>query len=353
VFRAAATVGVLGIGGALVLSNQLTIGELVAAELVVIAMLGAIEKLIEQFEYHYDLFTAIDKISHLTDRPLEAVGGESASQFDGAISVEFSHVEFGYTPGRKVLSDVTLAIEKGSRISLVGASGSGKSTFASLLLGLYEPSRGLIKIGGQDISRLSLQSLRNTVGIVLEANELFDGSIEENIAMGRDFTYDQLVWALKTAQLYDEVHSLPHGLKTQLTPMGQNFSIGMRRRIMFARAIIGKPNILILDEAFGGLEESMKLDLIRSLYCEKCWTIIDIAHDADLIRRSEMIYVLKDGKIMENAPPFELSIRENTLFEKLFPELVRQTRSEKEAIEMAVKSVQLHFPNSSRGNQPL
>ncbi len=343
VFRTAATVGVLGLGGALVLNEQLTIGELVAAELVVIAMLGAIEKLIEQFENHYDLFTAIDKVSHLVDRPLEPSGGEPPPKFEGAVPISFKNVEFGYDDHRKVLKGITLEIAKGARVSLVGASGSGKTTLASLLLGLYEPSRGKIMLGDYDISRISLDGLRQTVGIVLEANELFDGTIEENITMGRDFSYERLVWALKTAQLYDEVYSLDDGLKTHLVPMGQNISIGMRRRIMFARTIIGKPKLLILDECFGGIEESVKLDLIQALYSEKSWTIVDIAHDAELIRRSEMIYVLKDGKILEQGMPFELALKEGTLFERLFPELVRQTREEKAAIEMAVKSVQLNI----------
>jgi ATP-binding cassette subfamily B protein len=343
IFRAGATVGVLGLGGALVLSEQITIGELVAAELVVIAMLGAIEKLIEQFEHHYDLFTAIDKVSHLVDRPLEPSGGEPAPNFDGAVSVDFENVEFGYEAHHKVLKDVTLHIEKGARVSLVGTSGSGKTTLANLLLGFYEPSRGRIMIDGYDISRMSLEGIRKTVSIVMETNELFDGTIEENITMGRDFTYEQLVWALKTAQLYDEVYALPDGLKTHLVPMGQNVSIGIRRRIMVARAIIGKPRLLILDECFGGVEESVKLDLIHALYQEKSWTIIDIAHDAELIRRSEMVYVLKDGKIVENGLPFELALKENSLFAELFPELVRQTREEKAAIEVAVKSVQLNI----------
>ncbi|MFQ3598654.1 MAG: ABC transporter ATP-binding protein [Chloroherpetonaceae bacterium] len=343
IFRTAATVGVLGLGGALVLNEQLTIGELVAAELVVIAMLGAIEKLIEQFENHYDLFTAIDKVSHLVDRPLEPSGGEPAPKFEGSVSISLKNVEFGYDNHHKVLKGVSLEIAKGARVSLVGASGSGKTTLASLLLGLHEPTRGKIMIGEHDVSRMSLEGLRQTVGIVLEANELFDGTIEENITMGRDFSYERLVWALKTAQLYDEVYALDDGLKTRLVPMGQNVSIGMRRRIMFARTIIGKPNVLILDECFGGIEESVKLDLIHSLYCESCWTIIDIAHDAELIRRSEMIYVLKDGKILEHAPPFELALKDSSLFAQLFPELVRQTREEKAAIEMAVKSVQLNI----------
>ncbi|MCS6989224.1 MAG: ABC transporter ATP-binding protein/permease [Chloroherpetonaceae bacterium] len=346
IFRAAATVGVLGLGGALVLNEQLTIGELVAAELVVIAMLGAIEKLIEQFEHHYDLFTAIDKVSHLVDRPLEPSGGEPVPPFNDAATIEFKNVEFGYDSHHKILKGVSLRIEKGARVSLVGASGSGKTTIANLLLGLYEPQRGNILIGDYDISRFSLDSLRKAVGIVLEENEIFDGTIEENITMGRDFSYERIVWALKTAQLYDEVLALPKGLKTRLVAMGQNAPIGLRRRIMFARTIIGKPCVLILDESFGGLEESVKLDLIHALYKEKCWTIIDIAHDAELIRRSEMVYVLKDGKIVESAPPFELALRENTLFEKLFPELARQTREEKEAIDLAVKSVQLNLPKS-------
>jgi ABC-type bacteriocin/lantibiotic exporter with double-glycine peptidase domain len=219
-FRAFATVGVLGIGGSLVMDNQLSIGQLVAAELVVVAILSAMEKLIEQFENHYDLFTAVDKIAHVTDRPVEAIGGEEGPIYQGAASVSFKNVKFGYDSEKMVLSDITLDVAAGSRVSLVGASGSGKTTISTLLLGLYPPKGGIIKLNGYDISRLNLKRLRQIASIVMEQNEIFDGSIEENITMGRNFTYKELMWAMQTARMNDEVELLPKGLHTHLLPEG-------------------------------------------------------------------------------------------------------------------------------------
>jgi ABC-type bacteriocin/lantibiotic exporter with double-glycine peptidase domain len=267
--------------------------------------------------------------------------------------VQFQNIRFGYSTGKEILKGVTINLPAGSRSSLVGTSGSGKTTLSALLLGLYAPTGGQILLNGFDISRMDLVELRRHIGIVLEQNELFDGTLEENITMGRHFSYDEIVWALKTTQLYDDVMKINDGLHLKLLPQGQNISIGMRRRIMFARAIIDKPNVLILDEAFGGLEERTKLDIIQALYANKHWTIIDISHDAELIRRSEKVFVLSEGKIMEaeSCSPRELATeRSNTIFSQLFPDLVRQLCAERVALDLAEKSVSLNLPNNGNSS---
>jgi ABC-type glutathione transport system ATPase component len=123
---------------------------------------------------------------------------------------------------------------------------------------------------------------------------------------------------------------------------------------MFARAIISKPNVLILDEAFGGMEESMKLDIVKALYSEKNWTIIDISHDAELIRRSECVYVLDKGRIVvgETCAPLELAQKSNTLFGELFPDLVRQLCQEKVTTDLAEKSIKLTISSAGTSNDP-
>ncbi len=345
-FRAFATVGVLGIGGSLVVQQQLSIGQLVAAELVIVAMLGAIEKLIDQFEQHYDLLTAIDKLSYLIDKPLETSGGSAQLAASGPASLALHQITFNYTDSAPVLKGVTMRVPAGSHVSLVGESGAGKTTLSALLVGLYEPTSGIIEIDGIDTTRMGLDALRQNVGIVLEKNEIFEGTIEENILLGRHFTEERLEWALKISQLYDVVRAMPDRLNTQLHAAGLNMPIGLIRRVMFARAIISKPRILILDEAFAGLEERTKLQITQALYAERSWTIINISHDAELIRRSEKVFVLKDGKICEDCPPRELAFRSETHFAKLFPDLVRQIIEEKEAIDLAGKSIELKFPSS-------
>lgn len=350
-FRAFAIVGVLGIGGSLVIQGQLSIGQLVAAELVIVAMLGSIEKLVSQFAEHYDLLTAIDKLSYLIDKPLEynRPAEESVQWNTTPPDIRITDVSFSYPDGHQVFQHLSLYIRSGARVSLVGESGAGKTTLASLLVGIYPPDKGLIEFGGRDITRLSLQTIRKTVGIVLAENEIFEGTIEENILMGRHFPKEQFDWALRTAQIYDTVRTLPNRLDTMLTSTGNNLPLGLIRRIIFARTIIGRPCILILDEAFGGLEERTKLQLIQALYAERCWTIIDISHDAELIRRSETVFVLDKGRICESGSPRELAFRAQGRFAELFPDLVRQVISEKEAMDLADKTIQLRLGN---GNGP-
>ncbi|MFN3394188.1 MAG: peptidase domain-containing ABC transporter, partial [Candidatus Thermochlorobacter sp.] len=349
-FRAVAIVGVLGIGGSLVIQGQLSIGQLVAAELIIIAMLSSIEKLVSQFAEHYDLLTAIDKLSYLVDKPLEREEGESFEKRPAPPDIKITNLSFSYPDGHQVFRGLSLFIKSGSRVSLVGESGAGKTTLASLLVGIYPPDKGIIEFDNSDITRLDLRDIRRTVGVVMAENEIFDGTIAENILMGRHFPQEQIDWALKTAQIYDAIRALPDRLDTMLNSTGNNLPLGLIRRIIFARVIIAKPCILILDEAFGGLEERTKLQLIQSLYAERCWTIIDISHDAELIRRSEMVFVLDKGIICEQGSPRELSFRANSRFAELFPDLVRQVISEKEAMDLADKTIQLRIGPDTNGN---
>jgi len=329
VFRALASVGVLGIGGALVIEKQISLGQLVAAELVIVAITASLEKLVEQFEFHYDLLTAIDKISHVTDKPLDRIGGERSPDFQGPVSVNLHNVAFTYSDGNKVLEDVSLQIPSGGRVSLVGKSGAGKTTLMSLIAGLNEPKRGIIEFNDYDISRMSLKHLHEIVAIVPAQNEIFEGTIEENIRMGRNFAYEQLAWAIKIAQMHDDIRALPNRLKTPIISAGRNLPEGLIRKIMIARAIIGKPKVLILDEAFGGIEENTKLELIESLHNGPDWTIIDISHDAEVIRRSEPIYVLENKQIIDQYMASSLAIEKDTVLSRLFPDLARQMTAQK------------------------
>jgi len=349
-FRALAIVGVLGIGGSLVIQGQLSIGQLVAAELIIVAMLSSIEKLVSQFAEHYDLLTAIDKLSYLIDKPLEKEGGLAFERKPVPPDIRITNLSFKYPDGPEVFKGLSLFIKSGSRVSLVGESGAGKTTLASLLVGIYPPDKGLIEFDNYDITHLNLRDVRQAVGVVMAENEIFEGTIAENILMGRHFSQEQLDWALKTAQIYDAIRALPDRLDTMLTSTGNNVPLGLIRRIIFARVIISKPCILILDEAFGGLEERTKLQLIQSLYAERCWTIIDISHDAELIRRSETVFVLDKGIICEQGSPRELSFRAHSRFAELFPDLVRQVISEKEAMDLADKTIQLRISSDTNKN---
>ncbi|HYF03758.1 MAG TPA: ATP-binding cassette domain-containing protein, partial [Patescibacteria group bacterium] len=230
------------------------------------------------------------------------------------------NVVFGYPGQPALLKDISTEIAPGSRISIVGEQGSGRTTLAALLAGLYKPNSGVIELDGDDIYRLKLDALRQRVGLVLHFDEIFEGTIEENITLGRDFSYQEIRRALEDVRLWDEITHLPDGLATQLSGSGKDLSRSFIRQLMFARSIVGKPKVLILDEAFSGLDENTKQQLVNSLYDNKEWTIIDISNDQELIRRAGNVLVLADGRISESGSPTELAER-SVIFKRLFPGL--------------------------------
>ncbi|MBS1990802.1 MAG: ATP-binding cassette domain-containing protein [Cyanobacteria bacterium SZAS LIN-3] len=328
-FQALASAGILAVGGWLVINRQLTLGQLVAAEIVVLTVLAALEKLIRNCDTFYDLLTGLHKVGHLTDLPLERVPGVELPINNCGLSVTCRGVRFSYNRSREILSGVDFRLNAGERASLVGASGAGKSTIASILCGLHEASNGTIEMAGLDIRDIELKSLRRSVGLVGDTNEIFEGTIEENVSLGRSFVSHQDVrWALELAQFSDDLVNAPYGLGTRLVSGGGNLSRGQVQRLLIARAVAERPSLIILDEAFTGIDEKTKLKIIDALFApENLWTVLDISHDAEVVMRSSKVYVLSRGIIVESASPADLAWRNESEFSTLFPDLAKQIRS--------------------------
>lgn len=322
-FRAFASAGILAVGGWLVINRQLTLGQLVAANIIVVSVLAALEKIISQLEQFYDLLTAVDKIGHVTDLPLERVDGHALPVGEAGTRVVVRGVRFSYRSDAEVLANLNLDIESGERVSIVGKSGAGKSTLASMLSGVLEPDHGTILLDGMEVRAANLEDLRRVVATVSDADEIFEGTIEENILMGRDYiSREALRDALELTRLTDELPTFAAGTKTRLTSEGRNISRGQAQRILVARAIIAEPRLLILDEAFTGIDEADKLAILEALYQpERRWTVIDISHDPEVVMRSERIVVLANGRIVEQDAPQKLAKERGSQFTRLFPTL--------------------------------
>lgn len=325
-FYALASAGILAIGGWLVINRQLTIGQLVAAEIVVVSVLAGFDKVIGQLEHVYDLLTALDKVGHVEDLPVERTTGVVIPAVEEGASVVCRNVRFSYRPGVEVLSGVDLTVQPGEWISVVGLSGAGKSTLMALICGLLEPSHGTVEINGVDVRDANLDNLRLAVGMVGDREEIFEGTIEDNIRVGADWlTQEDLRWAIDMVQLTAELADLPQGLQTPLVSGGYNLSRGQVQRLLLARTIARRPKLLILDEAFMGIDERTKLKILDAIYNRAHrWTIIDISHDSEVVVRSSIIHVLDKGVIVESGSPEELSWRRGGAFASLFPEVSRQ-----------------------------
>lgn len=323
IFRGFATVGVLALGGILVIEQAISLGQLVAAEIIIILVFGAMEKLITQFDAYYDMVAALNKISGLVDQPLEDVGGLHVPSTSTGAVVSAHNLAFTFDH-QTVLERVSFAIQPGERVSLVGASGSGKSTLASIILGLESPSHGNIEVNGIDTRTADLRSLRKRVGYIFSENQIIPGTVLENITLGRDVSLDDLTWALDMACLHDVVRELPNGLHTMLSATGDNVALGVRRMILFARMILDRPELLIIDEGFEGIDDGTKLRMFAKIVAWKNWTVLNITHDPELLIRTSRVMVLDHGSIVEEGSISELT-KANGAFVQLFPELATHT----------------------------
>jgi len=331
VFRALIVGLALGIGGYLVTQGDISLGQFVAAELVIVSLTAAGFNLVKLFEQGYDLLTAISKILHVTDKPLESVGGEPMPNASGPAPLRLRNVTVGYGD-RPALDDVSFEVEPGEHVSIVGESGAGKSTLSRTLVRLHTPDRGRITFDGHDISRLDLQSYRKSVGLALSTDELFKGTLEDNITMGRTFTYPEMEQALHMAHLDDDVLNLADGLHTPVTSAGLEFPQGFVRRIMIARAIIGEPRLLILDEAFNGIEEPVKQKLMDRIYTHDAWTLLTVTDDDPAtVRRADRVIVLDNGSVVWEGAPDTLGREPDNFLEQHFPQLVTSLRKSQPA----------------------
>ena len=234
-------------------------------------------------------------------------------------SIEFKNVGFFYGNNDSVLKDVSFIIEKGKMVAIVGPSGAGKSTIADLISRFYDVKSGSILLDGNDLRDISVQTLRNNMGIVTQETILFDETIEFNIAYGKiHYSEDELVEAAKAANAYNFINDQPNGFHTIIGEKGLKLSGGQRQRIAIARAILRNPPILILDEATSSLDTNSEREVQMAIdnLMRKRTTVV-IAHRLSTIKQSDLIIVLEDGKVVEHGNHTSL-IKNNGLYCQLY-----------------------------------
>ena len=298
-FKAILSAALLGLGGWLVINRGLSIGQLAAAELIVTAVVTGMTKFAKQLDAYYDLVTAIDKVGHLTDLPLERTGGSPAPAC-GSHGVELSvrDLSFSYDGVAGDLHDVNLTVNPGGRVAVLGRSGAGKSALADVIQGLRAPSRGHVRLDGADLRELSLDSVRARL-VVVRDTEVFDGTVADNIALGRpEVTPERVRSVLAALRLDDAVAALPEGVHTTLQAHGAPLSSGEARRLMFARAIAGRPGLLVIDGALDAFDRATAQEILRVLLDRDApWTLVVLTQHEEIAARCEATFTLRNGTL--------------------------------------------------------
>jgi putative ABC transport system ATP-binding protein len=311
VLQAVASTILLGLGGWLVISGELTLGQLVAAELIVTVIVGSFTKLGKQLEAYYDLMSAIDKLGHLTDLPVERAEGVPLAETNQPARLRLHQVAFAYDAVRPILRDISLELQPGERVALVGPSGSGKSTIVDLLFGLRFPEHGYILIDGVDVRDVRLSDLRRVVSVV-RGGDPIEASIADNVSLGRTEVMPESVReTLQAVGLLDEMLALPEGLSTQLSTMGTPLSQGQLRRLMIARAIVTRPRLLVIDETIDAIDVEARDEVLKALFDPNApWTLLVVSHSEELVDRCSRVIVLRDGATEETNCPSRMKVSE-------------------------------------------
>lgn len=306
-------------GLGLVQAGELGIGELFNFMLLTAFVGGSIGGMAEQFVQIQKTLGAVERVLDIIEMPIESNNSNNSPDFNQPII--FENIEFSYPsrPDNLVLKDISLTLEPGKTIALVGPSGSGKSTIASLIYQFYKPTNGKIILGNSNINDLSLIDYRKNFAYVPQEVVLFGGSIYENILYGNpDATREEVIDAATKANAINFIHDFPEKFETLVGDRGMKLSGGQKQRIAIARAIIRNPKILILDEATSALDSESEFEVQKALAeLMKNRTSIVIAHRLSTIRYADSILVIRSGKIIENGNHNELMTIDNGIYKNM------------------------------------
>ena len=305
-------VAIMWIGANDVLAHRMTLGSFFSFTLYLGLLVGPVVQIVSIGSQITEAFAGLERIREIRDELAEDAGDEEREPLPRVQGwIEFEEVSFAYQPGVPVLRSISFTAQPGTSTALVGPSGSGKSTLIGLVAAFYRPTSGRILVDGQDLSRVRLADYRAQLGVVLQDNFLFDGTVLENIAYARpEAPLEAVRRAASIARCDDFVEKLPENYDTIVGERGVKLSGGQRQRVAIARAILADPRILILDEATSSLDSESEA-LIQEGLSElmKGRTTFVIAHRLSTIRKADVILVVEAGEIVERGRHEELLAR--------------------------------------------
>lgn len=300
-FKVLVTAGLLLIGGFLVLNQQMNIGQFVAAELIILIIIGAVEKVISGLESFYDMLTSLEKLGEVVDKEMEAAEGEKPFKTEENFSVELEKVSYS-VPNRTshILTDISLKITKHCTVLLNGPNGSGKSTLLQLIAGIIEPTSGNVYLNNTNLRGVNLNYYRSNLGQSLTEETPFQGTLRDNITFGdKNISDEQIYWAMEKVGLLPYLKQLPEGLKTLIFPEGKQISYTVSKKIVLARSIVRKPKMLILKDPLDQFELEESERIMKFLTDpDNGWSIVVVSQNTKWLENCGRVVTLEKGRII-------------------------------------------------------
>lgn len=309
-FKAAITGGLLIIGTSLVINGEITLGQFVASEVIIILILGSVEKIITYMDVVYDMLTAVDKISQVTDLPLEKVGGIDLSQeeLDKGFSVKIRDLSYTYPGAKKpAIHGISTGFACGEKVCISGGNESGKTTLTNTVAGINQKYEGALTINDYSFRDLDLTNLRDKMAKNVSLEDIFDGTILENIIVGKpQVPTRDAVDAIAKVGLADKVNMLPDGLNTHIISGGKGFSSSFISRLILARCLVKKPRLMILNDFFSSFQRSEKEKLVQLVTDEALCTLVAVSNDPMVMAACDRIILMEGGTIVKEGTYAEL-----------------------------------------------
>ncbi len=275
-FKIIVAAGLLILGSILVFQEQMNIGQFVAAEIIIILIINSVEKIIRIIDTIYDVLTALEKIGYVTDLDLDQKEGELTISSESGISLEVNNLEFGYPDmKRKLIKNLSFSIEAGAKVTIEGNSGSGKSTLLHLIAGLYDFDEGEILMNQMPIHNFKKEMLFKNIGFYFPSNQLFEGTIYENITLGRPILNEDFFEVINRLGLKKYIGKQPKGIDTSIKPEGKQLPRSIIQKLLIARTIVHKPKLVIMEEPLQSVEDDEKNKIIDYIMHPKHdWTVL-------------------------------------------------------------------------------
>ncbi|HCR54416.1 MAG TPA: xenobiotic-transporting ATPase [Cytophagales bacterium] len=302
-FKVAVTAGLLIMGTILVINREITLGQFVASEVIIILVLNAVEKIFIYMDVVYDLLTAVDKVSHVTDLPLDRAGGfDFPNPLVGrGYEITVNNLNYKYKDNSgPTLKDISFDVQPKEKICIAGPGSSGKTTLTNIVAGLFTGYEGSVSINRFSLRDLDISHLRDKVAKNISQEDIFDGTIYENITVGKPNTsVEDVMDALEKVGLREIVSAMPEGLHTHILSGGKGLPNSVIHKLILGRCIAKKPELIILNDFFSGLSKADKLQMLRCVISpDSYWTLLTVSNDPMVMASCDRVIIMDNGKIV-------------------------------------------------------